>query len=124
MLIRPKSASRTRTRHVASETSSIVSESLLSNPNSDKNDAMESRLSEPSLLEDMIPSIQAKPCQAQMEINESTNKRFRKTRNETRKRSISSQDHITRKIIERIVAHSSFYIFVTKYYQQNLLRSI
>ena len=101
MLIRPKSASRTRTRHVASETSSIVSESLLSNPNSDKNDAMESRLSETSLLEDMIPSIQAIPFQIEREINESTNKCFSKTRNETRKRSISSQDHITRKINTR-----------------------
>ena len=102
MLIRPKSASRTRTRHVASsETSSIDSESLLSNPNSDKNDAMESRLSETSLLEDMIPSIQATPFQIKMEINESTNKCFGKTRNETRKRSISSQDHVSRKIHKR-----------------------
>ena len=98
MLIRPKSASRTRTRHVASETSSFISESLPSNPNLDKNDVMESRLSETSLQEDMIPSIQAIPFQLQMEINESTNRCFSNTRNETRKRSISSQDHLTRKI--------------------------
>ena len=98
MLIRPKSASRTRTRHFASETSSIVSESFLSNPNLDENDAMGSTLSETSLQEDMIPSIKAIPFQLQMEINESTNKCFSNTRNETRKRSISSQDHLTRKI--------------------------
>ena len=101
MLIRPKSASRTRTRHFASETSSIVSESFLSNPNLDENDAMGSTLSETSLQEDMIPSIKAIPFQLQMEINESTNKCFSNTRNETRKRSISSQDNITRKIHTR-----------------------
>ena len=97
MLIRPKSASRTGTRHVSSETSSFVSESLLSNPNLDKNDALESRLSETSHIEDMIPSIQTTPFQIKIETNESTNKCLSQTRNETRKRSISSQDHITRK---------------------------
>ena len=120
MLIRPKSASRTRTRHVASETSSFISESLPSNPNLDKNDVMESRLSETSLQEDMIPSIQAIPFQLQMEINESTNRCFSNTRNETRKRSISSQDNTTRKFHTR--DSGTYFILEILFMSQNMYK--
>ena len=98
MLIRPKSASRTRTRHTPSETAMITPTIPESNSNKDMKDAGLSQISETTLKESMASPIVLTSSKENPKDQNSSNEFFFDADKKIRKRSISSQDHVKRKI--------------------------
>ena len=101
MLIRPKSASRNRTRHTPSETTSFVPTSAESDPYGNMRESIQTGMNETTIEESMIPSIETTTLKLGSKHQEESNKLSFETNIKMRKRSISSQDHITRNIFIR-----------------------
>ena len=98
MLIRPKSASRTRTRHTPSERAMITPTIPELNTNKEMKNVVPSQISETTLKESITSSIVSTSSQEKPKDQNSSNEFLFDTDKKIRKRSISSQDHIKRKI--------------------------